>query len=71
MLLFPLTRKDLLLEAAPFAPALLMRAVVTLEKARRERWDRECLDAVLQAAALDMHAVEDNITLYTIITYSD
>eukprot|EP00927_Polykrikos_kofoidii_P010886 TRINITY_DN14595_c0_g1_i2.p1 TRINITY_DN14595_c0_g1~~TRINITY_DN14595_c0_g1_i2.p1 ORF type:complete len:2124 (+),score=411.43 TRINITY_DN14595_c0_g1_i2:108-6374(+) len=52
------TPKELLHEASPFAPALLMRAIVALEKQRRERWDKEALDILLQAAALDMHVVD-------------
>jgi len=51
--------KELLQEVAPFPPALLMRGIVALEKQARQRWDKEALDIVLQAAALDMHVVEE------------
>lgn len=52
------TPKELLHETAPFPPALLMRAIVALDKKRKERWDKDILDIVLQASALDMHDVD-------------
>lgn len=51
--------KEVLHDVGPIAPALIMRAIVALEKQRHERWDKDSLDIVLQAAALDMHAVDN------------
>lgn len=53
------TPKELLHDASPFAPALLMRAIVAYEARSVERWDEDALEIVMHAAAINMHAVDD------------
>merc|ERR1719265_875930 len=51
--------KEMLRELTPFPPALVMRAVVALDRERKEGWDKDVLDNILQAAALDLHDFEE------------
>ena len=53
------TLKELLHEASPFPPVHLMRANVALEREKRQGWEKADLDTVLQAAAVDLHLVDD------------
>ena len=53
------TPADLLRDAAPFPAALLMKAIVMVDKHRKQRWPLECLETVCNAAALDLHVMDD------------
>lgn len=53
---------------APFSPALIMQAVVVLDKKRPEAWDSSSLKTLLHAAAQELYVTEERPSLQTVAT---